>query len=132
MTNPSRRAVLRAGVAVAAMSVPLSIARNAMSMVAPATGTVLRRGTFQPHVGRTFRLVGAGGTHAAVLRSVKDVKHAKKADADTCFRLIFEADRTLEQGTYQVVRAGMPALDLFIAPIGAKGGVHEAVVDARQ
>jgi hypothetical protein len=131
MTNPSRRALLRAGVVVAA-SVPLGAARQAMSFASTARPTGLRRALFRPHVGATFRFVADdGASYDATLTKVADTARAARGH-DLRFRLLFQMHHAQPaQGTYRVEHPEAGAVLLFVSPVSGKAGVYEAVVHAR-
>lgn len=131
MAKPTRRSVLRAGVVAAAAAVPLAAAQQGMAVVAGGMTSGLRRSTFKPHVRSTFTLVGAGGTHEAVLTKVGDLKATRRGH-DRKFHLLFRVTGSRPaEGTYRLRHSRVAAMDLFVSPVGATGDVYEAVVDTR-
>jgi hypothetical protein len=132
MANPSRRSVLRTGVLITAAAAPLAAADKALSVVGGGMASGLRRSTFTPHVGATFRVSAPGGaTHRARLAKVADVRTAKKGH-DLKFRMLFRMNGAGPgQGTYSFHHPSVGQVHLFVTPIGAKPGVYEAVVDSR-
>lgn len=131
MAKTSRRSVLRAGVVLAASSVPLGLGRQALSFVAGPGAGSLRRSVFAPHVGSRVMFVGRGTRHAAKLTQVGDAPYGA-AGHDLSFRLVFRTRGAGPgQGTYRLQHRALGGIDLFVSPIGAKPGVYEAIVDAR-
>lgn len=129
MANPSRRSVLRAGVLAAAVAAPLAASENVLAAVASNMSSGLRRSTFVPHVKSSFALVGGGAKHKATLVSVSDLV-AGPSGHDAKFRLLFRVKGSRpEGGTYRLRHGRVAAMDLFVAPVGAKGNLYEAVVD---
>ena len=129
MANPSRRSVLRAGVLAAAVAAPLAASENVLAAVASNMASGLRRSTFVPHVKSSFALVGAGAKHKATLVKVGDLVAAPSGH-DAKFRLLFRVKGRPAEGTYRLRHSHVAAMDLFVAPVGAKGDLYEAVVDA--
>lgn len=130
MANPTRRSILRAGVVVAGMSVPLGAASRALSAVTGVTAPGLRRSTFQPHLGTAFTLHGEGGSYPAVLTEVGNLKTARHGH-DRKFNLLFTVSGGRPAGgTYRLSHGKIGTLDLFVSPVGAAGNVYEAVVNA--
>jgi len=131
MAKASRRSILRAGVVLAASSVPLGLGRQALSFVAgPGTGS-LRRSAFTPHVGTRVTFVGRGTRSAAKLTHVGDAPYGKTGH-DLSFRLVFKTRGAGPgEGTYRLAHPALGGIDLYVSPIGAKAGVYEAIVDAR-
>ncbi len=131
MANPSRRSILRAGVLGAAVAAPLAASENVLAAVASGgMASGLRRSTFAPHVKSSFTLVGAGTRHQATLVKVGDLVAAPSGH-DAKFRLLFRVKGARPaEGTYRLRHGRIAAMDLFVAPVGAKGDLYEAVVDA--
>ena len=131
MAETSRRNVLRAGVVLAASSVPLGIGTQALSFVAGPGAGSLRRSTFAPHVGSRVTFVGLGSRHVAKLAKVEDAPYGQ-AGHDLSFRLLFRTRGAGPgQGTYRLKHPAFGGIDLFVTPIGQKPGLYEAIVDAR-
>lgn len=129
MAKPTRRSILRAGVVAAGMSVPLGTATRALSVVAGAAAG-LRRSTFQPHVGSAFTLEDADGSYRAVLTDLSDLKTARRGH-DRKFSLLFTVTGARPAGgTYRLSHAKIPAMNLFVTPVGSAGDLYEAVVNA--
>ena len=130
MAKPTRRSLLRAGVVVAAMSVPLGATSRALSVVAGLSSPGLRRSTFRPHLGSAFTFAGEEGSFQAVLTEVGNVKTAPRDD-DRKFRMLFKATGARPVGgTYRLSHRKIGSMALFVSPVGAAGDVYEAVVDA--
>lgn len=131
MAKPTRRSVLRAGVVVAATSVPLGIAGQALSVVAGGMASGLRRSTFQPHLRSTFALDGEEGSYRAVLTQVGDLVTSPRGH-DKKFRLLFRVQGARPaEGIYRISNGKVSPIALFVAPVGRTGEFYEAVVDAR-
>jgi hypothetical protein len=130
MANPSRRSVLRAGVIAAAVAAPLAASENVLAAVAGGMSSGLRRSTFVPHVKSSFALVGGGTKHKATLVKVGDLVAAPSGH-EAKFRLLFRVKGARPaEGVYRLRHSHVAAMDLFVAPVGAKGDLYEAVVDA--
>lgn len=131
MAKPTRRSILRAGVVIAGMSMPLGVASGALSAVTGGMASGLRRSTFQPHLRSAFTLNGADGSYQAMLTEVGNVKTAPRGH-DRKFRLLFKVTGAQPAGgTYRLSHGKIGTMNLFVSPVGASGDVYEAVVDAR-
>ena len=129
MANPTRRSILRAGVVVAGMSVPLGAASRALSLFTGVMAPGLRRSTFQPHLGSAFTFDGDDGSYRAVLTDIGNLKTAARGH-DRKFTLLFTATGGRPAGgTYRLSHARIGAMALFVSPVGS-GDLYEAVVNA--
>ena len=128
MPQPSRRAVLRAGVVAAAVVAAPGLTGQAQALSGRSAPTRLRRGEFVPNVGTTFRLVDGSRSYRAKLVSVDD--HDRGKGDEKRFSLTFETRGMPPEGIYSVRHATMRTFDLFVAPVTRKPGVYEAVVSS--
>lgn len=124
----SRRTLLRGGIVTAAVaSMPVSLSGSADGLVPSARPMRLRRRTFTPHVGETFRLSDGEHSFNATLVEVGD--HSRQHGSDTRFTLTFRGGGG-EQGSYTLVHPMIKPFSLFLVPVGLKPGLFEAVVAA--
>ncbi len=122
---------LGAVAALAAGAVPASRALGAESGVEPLRGgpAHLRRDTFVPHVGSTFRIARPGLQPLRVrLLESKALKGPGRS-----FSLLFHGKvrPRIQQGTYRIEHPSLGAFDLFLVPVGrgVRGQDIEAVIN---
>ncbi len=134
----SRRSVLAGGASLAGIgSVSVLVPQAAAALTRTRTGNLaLRRSTFLPLVGRTFRIVHDRGSLTVVLRQVSDLKPSARPGAENQFSLIFTDARlrpALPQGTYSVSHAGQGRISLFVVPVGRRQTAqqYQAIIDSR-
>lgn len=138
MPEVSRRAVMTSalgglGVAVVA-SVP---AAPAIAGLLPATATAAAvadplRSLFSPHIGRTFRASDGDRVLSLTLDAVQDLAPDGAPGDEYRFVLLFSGRGTAaSDGIYTLTRAGVPAVSLFLNPIGPHGATRtmQAVVN---
>lgn len=128
MQEPSRRTVLGAGLGLLGLVIVGVDAESADAVSSPAP---VRR-NYASAVGKVFTVRHGGRTHRVTLTAVQNLPHAKAADRQFCFSLLFSpAARTvLADGIYTVMRAGVPTHSLFLSRIGT-GRTLQAVVNRR-
>jgi hypothetical protein len=126
MFEPSRRAVLGAGLGLVGLAV-IGTEQPAADAATPP-GPV--RHDYAWSMGKVFTVHHAGRSHRLTLRAVQNLPHASAAHHRYCFSLLFTpAGRTaLPDGIYTVKRKGVPTHSLFLARIGT-GRTLQAVVN---
>jgi hypothetical protein len=124
MSQLSRRCVLRLiSVAAGATALPLVFADTALA------GGGLRRSAFTPFVGSSFLLVRGGVRQTATLRAVADQNRVSAGSA-TRFSLLFDLRVPVPAGIYQLRRAGVPEISLYLGPVSGRAGRYECVVSS--
>ncbi|MGN6427266.1 MAG: DUF6916 family protein [Leifsonia sp.] len=138
MPEVSRRAVMTStlgglGVAVAAASLPAAPAiAGLLSADAPAAEAQPLRSLFAPHVGRTFRAADGDRVLTLTLDAVNDLAPDGAPGDDYRFVLLFSGrGSTAADGIYTLSRSGVPAVSLFLNPVGPHGTTRtmQAVVN---
>lgn len=124
MTVLTRRVLLRAGAAMAALA-PLTGAFTAHA----AADNPYARSRWAKVRNATLTFSGAAGAWSATLVSVGDLPQAAAGDEGR-FGLTFRtAAAGPGQGTYTVQRPGFAATQLFVVPGDASRRTYEAVVN---
>lgn len=125
MTAVSRRSILAAGAAGAALS-PFLGTEAALAMK-PRVG--YSRARFAPFLRKRFRVSGPGGRWTARLLEITDLNSLQVGD-DQAFGLLFRAtQRGPEQATVTVRRARFAPVKLFLVPTDATRRNYYAVVN---
>jgi len=126
MQEPSRRAVLGAGLGVLGLVV-VGIDQPAADA---ATASAPVRYDYTPAVHKVFTVRHGGRTHRLTLTAVQNLPHTSPAHRRYCFSLLFTpSGRTvLPDGIYRLKRTGVPTHSLFLARIGT-GRTLQAVVN---
>ncbi|MDQ1412593.1 MAG: hypothetical protein QOE07_1181 [Acidimicrobiaceae bacterium] len=131
----SRRAFLAGGATVAALAVlPIATAARAAALV--SSSGVVKRSTFTPLLGATFRMLDSTGHSTnVVLSEISDLKSSSAPGSETVFSLVFDGPKTSPRpsGTYRFRHAQTGDVALFVGPIdrGLKVKHYEAVVNQR-
>ena len=126
MHQPSRRAVLGAGIGSLALAI---VGMNEAAADAATVSGPMRR-DYAASVGKVFTVQHNGRTHRLTLTAVHDLPHTSVADRQYCFSLLFTPGGTavLRDGIYTVQRTGVPTHSLFLARVGT-GRALQAVVN---
>lgn len=122
MSNISRRALLRAGLAVAAAA-PFAGLR-----LADATPWhPWSRATWAPHEGEVFTMATGRGAHRLVLEAVSG-----RADDNAHFSLLFRTagGRGPDQGAYAFSKSGFRRTKVFVVPSDDTRQRYVAIVNA--
>ncbi|MCW2544117.1 MAG: hypothetical protein JWM40_1669 [Frankiales bacterium] len=125
MSEPTRRAVLR-GAVVAGVSVAVPALTAVPALAAPTRTAALRRSTFTPVVGQSFTLALGSRSYTAKLDAIGDFNAATKG-SDRAFTLLFRGTVPAE-GICQVSNSKIGSVNLFVAPVGGRSGVAQAVI----
>lgn len=130
MEAVSRRRALQLGAALVIGST--SLARS--WLLAPAGAATVDRSAFEPHVGRTFKMVGAAGTAYLTLTAVDDLPHGRPG-SPTEFAATFRyrsGGRDLPSGIYSFRNRRFGAASLFAVPVHRPGAdpVFEVVTNS--
>jgi len=126
MHNPSRRAVLGAGLGL----LGLAVVGVDEAPAGAATVSAPLRSDYAAAVHKVFTVRHDGRTHRLTLTAVQNLPHTSAGQRQRCFSLLFTpAGRTvLPDGIYRVRRLGVPTQSLFLARVGA-GRTVQAVIN---
>ena len=135
----SRRAFLGSGASLAGAGWVGAQASRAAAATGPS-GTreplAMRRSTFLPLLGQSFRMARGGESLTVVLRKVMDLKPATRPGAEDQFSLIFSHSRlrpAVQQGTYSISHPRRGRISLFVVPVGRRQYVqqYQVIIDNR-
>jgi hypothetical protein len=141
----SRRTLLRTGITLSAVAVPVVWAGSAAAAPAGRVDGVSRkarrvaaspsawsRANFQPHLSKSFTLVGHSDKVTVTLAEIDNLLGSRPATAQHQFSLLFRAHRSakLPEGLYTLRGAHFHPMTLFISPVdrGRKAQYVQAVV----
>ena len=126
MHEPSRRAVLGAGLGVLGLMV-IGVDQSAADA---ATVSAPLRDDYAPAVHKVFIARHGGRTHRVTLTAVQNLPHTSAAHRRYCFSLLFmpTGRAVLPDGIYRLERAGVPTHSIFLARVGT-GRTLQAVVN---
>jgi hypothetical protein len=127
MVEVSRRTALGAGVATLGFAIVGSIGAPVAADAAPAAAPL--RSAFEAAVGRDFVALRGRTAHKLRLFAVRDLHPTTARQRPHCFNLIFLPvhGQAPTEGIYRVQRAGLPASDLFLSPVGGDAHVQALV-----
>lgn len=146
MSGLSRRSLLRTGITVGALAGPVVWAGSASAAprrrVAGATRKPQRviavpeqwsRANFQPHLAKSFTLVGHSDRVAVTLAEIGDLVGSRVGAAQHQFSLLFKAHRSadLPAGLYTLRGPQFRSMTLYVSPVdrGRKAQYAQAVVN---
>lgn len=131
MEQPSRRAILRAAVVVAAsVAAPAALVSPAAAAPRRFVRTQLRRRVFRPHVGTPFRLSAGDRAYRAVLTAVVD-DPTRPAETRFSLRFAMAGGARPADGVYRVTHPSLRPFALYVGAIGQRDdGAYEAVVNS--
>lgn len=147
MPEITRRTLLRGGMAMGAVAVPLLWSGSASAAAPRSRASVAglhhaqaerapgqwTRANFQPHHGKSFTLTGPDGRVTVTLVEIGNLVGAHAATAQHQFSLLFKAGKTavLPGGLYTLRGAHFKPMTLFVSPVdrGRKARYVQAVVN---
>jgi hypothetical protein len=141
----TRRTLLRTGVTVGTVAVPVVWAGSAQAApvrrVAGRPGAAVARrqpvawtrANFAPHRGKSFTVSGHGHKVQVVLATIDNLTGSRHEMAQHQFSLLFQAHRSvnLPAGIYTLRGAKFQALSIYLTPVdrGRKAQYLQAVVN---
>lgn len=135
----SRRAFLGSGASLAGVGWVGAQASRAAAATTPS-GTpeplAMRRSSFLPLLGQTFRIAHGGESLTVVLRQIGDLKPTTRLGAEDQFSLIFSHYRlrpAIPQGTYSISHPRRGRISLFVVPVGRRQYAqrYQVIIDSR-